>query len=112
MKIIKLETNCSQEFISTAYKQNIQLYAQKKLDYEVEMKEPYMEIQNTELHSKFNEQQLLPMFCTAILYSLHYENYLLPENNIRKRVKEYIYFVNIKIKILDKYDQEKHFHFE
>lgn len=51
----------------------------RKLDYEVEMKEPYMEIQNTELHSKFNELQLLPMLCTAILYSLHDKNYLLPE---------------------------------
>lgn len=84
----------------------------RKLDYEVEIKETYMEIQNTKLHSKFKELQLLPMFCTAILYSLHYEIYLLPEYNIRKRVIEYIYFVNMKIKILDKYGQGKHFPFE
>lgn len=62
----------------------------RKLDYEVEMKEPYMEIQNTELHSKFNELQLLPMFCTAI-YSLHYENYLLPEYNMKKSQRIHLF---------------------
>lgn len=64
----------------------------RKLDYEVEMKEPYMEIQNIKLHSKFNELQLLPMFCTAILYILHYKNYLLPEYNIRKSHRIHLFY--------------------